>query len=42
VKRVAGDGICFFPSLAILLESVSYYFVVRYFVADAETVFMLR
>jgi hypothetical protein len=38
VKRVAGDGINLFQSLAKLLENVSYYFVLRYFIAIAETV----
>jgi hypothetical protein len=38
VKRVAGDGNNLFRSLAILLENVSNYFVLRYLIADAETV----
>jgi hypothetical protein len=38
VKRVAGDGNCLFRSHAILLETISYYFVLRYLIAEAETV----
>jgi hypothetical protein len=36
VKRVAGDANCLFWSLTILLENVSYYFVLRYLTAYAE------
>jgi hypothetical protein len=38
VKRMAGDGNSLFQSLAILLKNVSYYSVVRFFIADTETV----
>jgi hypothetical protein len=36
VTRVSGDGL--FGCLTILLTSVSYYFLLRYLIADAERV----
>jgi hypothetical protein len=41
VKRVAGDGDCFSPGLALLLETETCYFVFRYITANAETVLCL-
>jgi hypothetical protein len=38
VSRVADDGSSFVRSLAILLENVSYYFVLRYLIVEVETV----
>jgi hypothetical protein len=38
VKRVAGDGNSLIPSPAISLDIVSYYSVLRYLIASAETV----
>jgi hypothetical protein len=38
VKGLACDGNCLLRSLTILLENISYYFVLRYFIADAETI----
>jgi len=38
VKIVSGKGNCFFRAPAILFETVSYYFVIMYLIADAETV----
>jgi hypothetical protein len=38
MKWVAGDGKCFSWGLIILLETVGYYFVFRYLIADVELV----
>jgi hypothetical protein len=37
VKIVVDDGNCMFRNLAILLETVSCYFVLRYHISNAET-----
>jgi hypothetical protein len=39
VKRVAGDDSSFFQSLAMVLENVNYYSVLRYLITGAEEVF---
>jgi hypothetical protein len=38
LRRVAGDGNTLFRNHAILLKNVSYYFVLRDLIADADTV----
>jgi hypothetical protein len=38
VKGVIGNGNCFFRGVAVLLETVSFYFVLKYHIADAGTV----